>query len=178
MSDSLDKNLYDDIALYIKKNYIERGYKTPNDIVSKNDSIGRLKKMPRGNLKPMEVSNKKDTYSKELMQERNTDSVLDSKFYSYFNNDIVELANLSGVEFNRLKEISDMKSIPTKDEVIRLVFGLKLNLNSSLEFVSLSGYKLSNLKKKDVIIKYFIENEIYDIDALKMVLVDYGFEFE
>lgn len=159
---------YQNILAYIEKNYISRGYKTPNDIVSNGNGIGKLKKMPRGSIKPIEMDKRSDSYSKEVLVNKNTDSI-DDRFYSFFK-DLKDLSLKTYILPNRLDEIINKLDYPKKEEVILLALGLNLNFNDAMEFISYSGYRLYNHKKEDVIVKYFLENQIYDCMYLNQTL--------
>ncbi|CCY07574.1 macro domain protein [Coprobacillus sp. CAG:698] len=51
-----------------------------------------------------------------------------------------------------------------------MCFGLKLNLEESLDLLDRAGYTLSSTSKRDLIIMSFIMNEKYDISELNDVL--------
>ena len=64
----------------------------------------------------------------------------------------------------------DINYKPNKDISIQLCIGLKLNIDDSLDLLKKAGYSLSNSIKRDLVVKYFIENRIYNIDELNLVL--------
>ena len=68
------------------------------------------------------------------------------------------------------KIISKKWYSPSKDTAISLAIALKLNLEETNHLISKAGYTLSNSKKKDLIIAYFISKEIYDIDTINDTL--------
>ena len=68
------------------------------------------------------------------------------------------------------KIISARGYSPSKDTAISLAIALNLNLEETNHLISKAGYTLSNSKKKDLIIAYFISKEIYDIDTINDTL--------
>ena len=68
------------------------------------------------------------------------------------------------------KIISKKWYSPSKDTAISLAIALKLNLDETNHLIAKAGYTLSNSKKKDLIIAYFISKEIYDIDTINDTL--------
>lgn len=68
------------------------------------------------------------------------------------------------------KIISARGYSPSKDTAISLAIALKLNLDETNHLIAKAGYTLSNSKKKDLIIAYFISKEIYDIDTINDTL--------
>lgn len=161
---------YDELDLYIEKNLIGMGYKNPADVTPRGNLGLSLNKMPRGS---MERVHGKDTFSKEALVEKNTSDTLEDEFYSFFNLDLLELANKSHIDYYRLLSIVNKDVLPKKEEVICLGFGLMLDYDSLAKLVSLGGYRLTLTKKADVIVKYFIENENYDLEELNQALNHY-----
>lgn len=52
---------------------------------------------------------------------------------------------------------------PSKSTMLALCIGLQLSLQEAEEFLSLAGYSFSSGSKFDLIIKFMLENAIYDI---------------
>ena len=63
--------------------------------------------------------------------------------------------------------------IPSKETAIMYCFALNLNYNESLELLSSAGYTLYKYSNFDIIIKYFLEHRIYNIDKLNDTLYSY-----
>ena len=53
-----------------------------------------------------------------------------------------------------------------------MCIGLKLNLDETLDLMEKAGYTLSESIKRDLVVKYFIEEKIYKMDDLNIVLDD------
>lgn len=82
--------------------------------------------------------------------------------------DVYKRANISKQTFSKIR--GDINYQPNKDTSIQLCIGLKLNIDDSLDLLRKAGYSLSNSIKRDLVVKYFIENRIYNIDELNLVL--------
>lgn len=63
---------------------------------------------------------------------------------------------------------------PKKNTIIALCIALKLDIDNAIEFLESAGYALSPGDKGDIIIKYFIEKKIFDIDTINCALYDFG----
>lgn len=63
---------------------------------------------------------------------------------------------------------------PKKATVIALSIALKLDINNSIEFLESAGYALSPGEKSDIIVRYFIEKKIFDIDIINCALYEFG----
>lgn len=94
-------------------------------------------------------------------------------------NDILRQKNLTNKEVyngarldRRLfsKILSNSEYNPSKDTVICLCIGMKLNLDEAEELLKTAGYSLSNSKLDDIATKYFLVNKIYDIYVFNEVI--------
>lgn len=75
------------------------------------------------------------------------------------NSDVYKMANVDRRIFSKIKCYN---YVPRKNMVIRLCLSLKLNLNETNTLLKKAGYSLND-SDSDLVISYFIENEIYDI---------------
>ena len=62
----------------------------------------------------------------------------------------------------------------TKKTVLAFALALQLNLDETRDLLNCAGYSLSASSKYDVIIQYFLENQIYDLFVINDVLYEYG----
>ena len=88
--------------------------------------------------------------------------------------DVYNKAHIDRRLFSKIRSNVDFK--PSKKTAISICFGLELNIDETLDLLSKAGYTLSNSSKSDLIIRYFIENQEYDIDLLNQVLYEYGLD--
>lgn len=63
--------------------------------------------------------------------------------------------------------------IPSRETAIMYCFGLKLNYVESNKLMKMAGYTFNEYSNFDRIIKYFIDNGIYNIDKLNDALYYY-----
>lgn len=74
--------------------------------------------------------------------------------------------------FSKLKSNPDYHT--NKITAMCLCVGAKLNLDETRDLLARAGYALSPCDKTDIIFRYFIENEIYDMIELDIQLEEHG----
>ena len=72
------------------------------------------------------------------------------------------------------KIISSNDYHPSKQTVFALCIALRLNLKESTEFLSLAGYTFNHHKKYDLIIKFLLDDQIYEIDTVNEILFHFN----
>lgn len=96
----------------------------------------------------------------QLLCEKNLDAV-----YVY------KRANIDRRLFSKLLR-KDYK--PGKNTILALVMSMQLTMAEARELLSYAGYGLAPNNRTDIIISFFLENEIYDMDRLNETLYLYG----
>lgn len=86
--------------------------------------------------------------------------------------EIYKKANLDRKYFSKLRCDSTYK--PKKKIVVALALALELDNKSSKKLIKKAGYILSGANKFDVIIRYCIENEIYNLHDVNLLLDEQG----
>ncbi len=81
-------------------------------------------------------------------------------------------ANLDRKAFSKLK--CGTTKNPSKSTALALAIALELNLDDTRDLLSRAGFALSPCSKQDIIVRYFIEREIYDIYAVNVALFEHG----
>ena len=84
--------------------------------------------------------------------------------------EIYKKVNIDRKLFSKIRCNSNY--IPRKNIVIKLCLALNLNKNDFTELLNSAGYSLSN-NKFDLVISYFIDNNIYDLNIIN----DYLYTF-
>ncbi|RKM60360.1 helix-turn-helix domain-containing protein [Butyrivibrio sp. CB08] len=106
-----------------------------------------------------------DTFEKHLQQYINKKGLKNSEVYA--------AANISKQYFSKLLK-GQVK--PSKEKVLALAVGLRLNLDEAVDFLRLAGYALSPVSQTDVIVEWFITHGDYNVMKIDIVLFDYGLD--
>ena len=102
------------------------------------------------------------TYLYELMDKYGFDK----------NSDLYDKANISRQYWHKI--ISNECS-PSLETVLKLVFALRLNSHECKYLLKKAGYTLSSASTYSLIIRYCIENRIYDLNKVNDFLEKYGY---
>jgi len=104
-----------------------------------------------------------DSFEKHLQQLINKKGLKNSEIYT--------AANISKQYFSKLLK-GQVK--PSKEKVLCLAVGLRLNLDETVDFLRLAGYAFSPISQTDVVVKYFIIHKDYSVMKIDITLFDYG----
>ena len=74
--------------------------------------------------------------------------------------------------FSKLRLVKEYN--PSRDTAIKLAIALELDLLETESLIKKAGYAIGNSNKRDLIIKYFIENGIYNLTMLNEMLFAFG----
>ena len=86
--------------------------------------------------------------------------------------EVQKRANLDRKAFSKLK--CGTTKNPSKATALAFAIALKLSLDDTKDLLSRAGFALSPCSKQDVIVRYFIEHEAYDIYEVNIALFEHG----
>jgi hypothetical protein len=108
------------------------------------------------------------TFSKYVLAKLDKSGETDVSFY--------KRCGLNRNLFSQLRTRDSAKDSynPSKKTAITICLGLKLSLKEMNKCLKLAGYALSDIDEFDLTIKFFVENESYDIQDINFYLEEKG----
>ena len=88
------------------------------------------------------------------------------------NPDVYNRALITKQTFSKIKKNREYH--PDKATAMRLCVGARLSLDETIDLLARAGYALSPCDKRDIIFKFYIEHEAYDIYAIDISLEQHG----
>ena len=145
-----------------KKTYIETGEAAPRKSRIYEDTC---EKMVRGKPRSLdEVMNQVgETWQETLFR------FIDEKGYT--DTEVYKRANIDRKLFSKIRSNPDYQ--PKKMTAVAFALALKLNLDEAKDFLGRAGYAFSPGNRFDLIVEYFIQNEVYDTYTINMALFDH-----
>lgn len=87
------------------------------------------------------------------------------------NSTIYTRANIDRRHFSKIASRPDYK--PSKQTVLAFAIALKLNFEQTEDLLASAGFTLNKTSLADVIVSFFIEYKIFDIDLVNQILYKY-----
>ena len=110
------------------------------------------------------MSQMDETFSQRLfrmIREKNLDET-----------EIYKKAYIDRRHFSKIR--NDINYSPTKKTVLAFALAMELSVDEAKDLLDSAGFSLSMSSKADVIVLYFLENEIYDMFEINDVLDHFG----
>jgi len=107
---------------------------------------------------------KKSTFSSEVLKRIDELSMKPADFY--------KAAELDKRVFHSLK--NDYLYTPSKTTAIRCCFGLRLKYDEAIDLLKLAGYSFSPSNPQELVIRFCLEHELYDLPSVNYLLVALG----
>ena len=105
-----------------------------------------------------------ETFSQRLLRMIDERGMTDAEAYNK--------AYVDRRHFSKIR--NDATYAPTKKTVLAFAIALELSVDETKDLLNSAGFSLSRSSKLDIIVEYFLENEIYDTFEINEVLYDYG----
>lgn len=163
-------SLTDRIDLYIEKNF--------SDMSGLEEAAKRGIKFSYGASSLGEPAESKKTFEVIIRKLKNKIGLAGSFFSDYLFKlikeknlsevDVYKAAHLDRRVFSKIR--NERNYMPAKKTVLAIAFAMKLNFKETNTLLARAGYFLSSGRKEDVIVAYFIENQIYDLFLINEVL--------
>ena len=87
------------------------------------------------------------------------------------NSTIYKRANIDRRHFSKIVNNDDYQ--PSKQTVLAFAIALKLDFEQTKDLLHSAGFTLSRANLSDVIVGYFIEYKIFDVDLVNQILYKY-----
>ena len=161
----LNIELKKSIDEYIKNHFVNVTLK--NDFTDESENVTKSGKgLGSGNKVTLDqlMNDVGDSFQDKLFSYIDESGMTDVEVY--------KKANIDRKLFSKIR--SNPMYHPRKQTVLALAIALQLNIEQTVDLLTSAEYALSPGSKGDLIVKYFIEHEIFDIMTINFALYEYG----
>lgn len=179
-----NKELIDAVGSYISKYYVPKTDDIKSDIdvdfvmykksaVDDFEAPGMIKSKLTGARLSASVANRniddlmdqmEETFTQRLLRMIDERGMSDSEAYNK--------AYVDRRHFSKIR--NDINYTPNKKTVLVFSIALELSLDEAKDLLNSAGYALSRSSKTDIIVAYFLQNQIYDMFEVNEILYAYG----
>lgn len=129
-----------------------------------NESGGRALQTAANRKIDELISHMEETFSQKLLRMIDEKGMSDVQAYTK--------AGIDRRHFSKIRK--DVYYSPNKKTVLAFAIALELSLDEAVELLRSAGFALSRSSKTDIIVAYFLQNQIYDMFTINEVLYAYG----
>lgn len=164
--DVLSNDIRKELDEYIRDNYVENTGKQTDYSISDGITKDAGRNLSRDKALSLDeiVDEVGESFHEKLFLQIDMSGMTDVEVY--------KRAGLDRKLFSKIR--SNPAYHPRKQTVLALAIALELNMDDTADLLSRAEYALSPGNKGDLIVKYFIEREVYDIQVINFALYEYA----
>ena len=169
------KDLERRVAEYIKENFIDENKETfPRGVLLAPRSMQFFDVPAAGAMSPISVE---DFDFKKLLESKAAETFSEMlirliKDSGEKNSVIYHRANIDRRHFAKIVHRKDYQ--PGKQTVLAFAVALKLSFDATQKFLAAAGFTLNKSSMSDVIVSFFLEHEIFDVNLVNEILYKYN----
>ena len=164
------ENLKSELRRYIDENFVDENLIVEESAVSEKVFCEKPRRasfiayaMPAIDFHKIFEKVKSETFSEMLLRLIGERGEKNSAVYNR--------ANIDRRHFSKIANNENYR--PSKETALAFAIALQLNFDKTQEFLKTAGYTLTKNNLADVIVNFFIDKKIFDINVVNMALHEY-----